>query len=112
MQYLELILIQNPKLHMNPVCIVKIQLDLPPDTNTEIWEADGLRLRGFKMSNSDVIFLPANTTSHIQPQDAGIIVNFKAKFRGIFTRWILCMLDSGHSRDSEEARPNMRQAFE
>ena len=29
----------------------------------------------------------------------------------IFIGWIITMLDSGHCRDSEEARPNMQQAL-
>ena len=64
------------------------------------------------MSNTNAVFMPANTTSHIQPLDGGIIVNFKAKFRRLFIRWIITMLDRGHARDSEQARPNMRQAIE
>ena len=76
------------------------------------WEEDGLRLRGFKMSNTNGVYLPANTTSHIQPLDAGIIVNFKAKFRKLFIRWIITVLDSGVTRDSEKCRPNMYQAIQ
>ena len=71
-----------------------------------------LRLRGFNMSNTNAVSLPANTTSHIQPLDAGIIVNFKAKFRRLFIRWIIIVLDSGIARDSEKARPNMYQAIQ
>jgi hypothetical protein len=85
---------------------------LPQDATSCIWEEDCLRLRGFKMSNTMAIFLPANTTSHIQPLDGGIIVNYKTKFRRLFIRWIITMLDGGHARDSEAARPNMRQAIE
>ena len=52
---------------------------LPADAVPHIWEEDGLRFRGFKMSNTNGVYLPPNTTSHIQPLDGGIIVNFKEK---------------------------------
>ena len=45
---------------------------LPPGG---MWEANGLRPRGFQLSNTNAVFMPANATSHIQPLDAGIIVN-------------------------------------
>ena len=54
---------------------------LPADAASHIWDEDGLRLRGFKMSNTNAVYLPANTTSHIQPLDGGIIVNFKGRFK-------------------------------
>ncbi len=62
--------------------------------------------------NTNGLYLPANTTSHIQPLDGGIIVNFKAKFKMLFIRWIITVLDSGVSRDSEKCRPNMYQAIQ
>ena len=50
---------------------------IPEGATACIWEAAGLRLRGFKMSNTNVVLIPPNTTSHIQPLDAGIIANSK-----------------------------------
>ena len=66
------------------------------------------------MSKENVVFLPPNTTSHIQPLNAGIIANFKAKFRKIHVRWIVVTveLDSGRVCTAEKARPDMRQAIE
>jgi hypothetical protein len=44
-------------------------------------EGEEPSLRGFIMSNLCVIFLPANTTLHIQPMDQGIIAALKAHYR-------------------------------
>jgi hypothetical protein len=50
-------------------------------------------LRGFIMSNLCVIFLPPNTTSHIQPMDQGIIAAFKAHYRKQHIQWHVQQLD-------------------
>ena len=45
------------------------------------------------LSNIEVIFLPPNTTSILQPMDSGIIRNFKAYFNGYKLSHISDMLD-------------------
>ncbi|CAJ0627357.1 16499_t:CDS:2 [Entrophospora sp. SA101] len=41
------------------------------------------------LKNLHVIYLPPNTTSHIQPCDAGIIHNFKVNYRNkLVSKWI------------------------
>ena len=39
-------------------------------------------------------FLPKNTTPRLQPCDAGIIKNFKDKYRKLLIRYILTFIDS------------------
>ena len=46
-----------------------------------------------KFSNIRVCFLPANTTSRLQPLDLGIIQNFKVHYRHHFLRYVLSKID-------------------
>lgn len=46
-----------------------------------------------KFSNIKVCFLPANTTSKLQPLDLGIIQNFKVHYRHFFLRFVLSKID-------------------
>ena len=40
-----------------------------------------------------ILFLPPNTTSEIQPMDAGVIASFKAHYRAQFLKWKLKLLE-------------------
>ena len=46
------------------------------------------KLGGLNLLNVDVYFLPPNTTSKIQPMDAGIIMSFKKKYRYYHIRYV------------------------
>ena len=46
-----------------------------------------------KFSNIKVVFLPKNTTSRLQPLDAGIIKNFKVHYRRILLKHTLAQID-------------------
>jgi len=49
-----------------------------------------------RFSQIKIVFLPANTTSKLQPLDAGIIKNFKVLYRGSLLRHVVSHLDSTH----------------
>jgi hypothetical protein len=49
------------------------------------------------LSNVRVHYLPPNTTSELQPLDAGIINSFKANYRRCFLRWMLLQIE-GNTR--------------
>jgi len=46
-----------------------------------------------KYSNIKVVFLPANTTSRLQPLDLGIIKNFKFHYRRLFLQYVLTKIE-------------------
>ena len=47
------------------------------------------------LSNIRIHYLPPNTTSHLQPLDAGIIKSFKAKYKRCYCHHILKQVESG-----------------
>ncbi|EGZ22570.1 hypothetical protein PHYSODRAFT_488818 [Phytophthora sojae] len=42
-----------------------------------------------ELNNVYIHFLPKNTTSHLQPMDAGITRNFKLKYKKLFVQWVI-----------------------
>ena len=54
-----------------------------------------------KFSNIKVVFLPINTTSKLQPLDAGIIKNFKCHYRKLLLSHVLSQIDGNDFSASE-----------
>ena len=48
-------------------------------------------------SQIKIIFLPKNTTSRLQPLDAGIIQNFKVKYRKKLVKYVLAYINENSS---------------
>lgn len=72
-------------------------------------EIDGFEV--YRLQHVTVLFLPANTTSVIQPLDAGIIAAFKAQYRRCFLRWHLAELGAAEAgTDLSKIQPNVKQA--
>lgn len=47
------------------------------------------------LTHIEVMFLPPNTTSRLQPLDAGIIECFKRRYRKLFLRWRIDKMEKG-----------------
>ena len=50
---------------------------------------------GPNLTNIELVYLPPNTTAHLQPMDAGIIHSFKAKYKQEFCKHLIRQFDSG-----------------
>jgi hypothetical protein len=54
-----------------------------------------------ELDNVILLFLPPNTTSHVQPLDAGIIASFKAQYKRILVTYLLALSDAADSRGEQ-----------
>ncbi|KAM7283587.1 tigger transposable element-derived protein 6-like [Ixodes scapularis] len=87
----------------NPTCLKNLaRLPCVYKHNTKAWMTCSLFevfLRSSKdtsfLRNLRVVFLPANTTSHLQPLDAGIIKNVKHLYRKCIVRRFLARVSRG-----------------
>ena len=66
----------------------------------------------FKLSNVLVVYLPPNTTSKVQPLDAGIIAAFKQRYRAHLLRWYLQQYETADdSVNLAKVLPGLKQAI-
>ena len=70
-------------------------------------------LKCIRLPNVLVVFLPPNTTSHVQPLDAGIIRTFKAYYRRKLLTWLIQLAEeaesSGVAFDISSAKASVKQ---
>ncbi len=64
-----------------------------------------------KYSNIKIVFLPANTTSKLQPLDLGIIMNFKTYYRKLFMRYVLTKFEECSNATDVVKSMNILQAI-
>ena len=62
------------------------------------------------LTHIEVAFLPPNTTSHLQPLDAGIIKSFKAQYKRNYCRHILKLFEEG--KDINKEKVNIKEAID
>jgi len=67
------------------------------------------KVDGLTLPNVDIHFLPPNTTSKIQPMDAGIIMSFKRHYRHLHVKWILSQVEEG--KEINELKMDVLQAI-
>ena len=63
------------------------------------------------MSNVKMVFLPPNTTSHLQPCDAGIIAALKAHYRKRLMRHVLSEMDDAQTATELSKRVDILDAI-
>ena len=70
--------------------------------------------RGFstlQLSNMDLVLLPPNVISVVQPLDQGIIASFKIRDKNKLLQWVLSQYDGATLKDSRKVVPNIRHAI-
>ena len=95
-----LLLIDNAGSHFNPKRFSKDDdIDEEEKTGSDSGQESRKQKKKVKstvnLTNIELVYLPPNTTAHLQPMDAGIIHSFKAKYKQEFCRHLIRQFDAG-----------------
>ncbi|GES85616.1 CENP-B homolog protein 2-like [Rhizophagus clarus] len=72
--------------------------------------ASGREVTQLNLTHVEVAFLPPNTTSHLQPLDAGVIKGFKAHYKRNYCQHILKLFEEG--KDINKEKVNIKEAVD
>ncbi|GES95900.1 CENP-B homolog protein 2-like [Rhizophagus clarus] len=72
--------------------------------------ASGREVTQLNLTHVEVAFLPPNTTSHLQPLDAGVIKSFKAHYKRNYCRHILKLFEE--RKDINKEKVNIKEAVD
>ncbi|CAB5372344.1 unnamed protein product [Rhizophagus irregularis] len=117
-----LLLIDNAGSHFNPKVFEETNSDLS-ESDEEVAESShsaqnrkkakkkvAKKKPDIKLTNIEFVYLPPNTTAHLQPMDAGIIHSFKAKYKREFCNHIIHQFDRGINRETNKL--NIKEAID
>ncbi|KAH9078551.1 hypothetical protein Ae201684P_019633 [Aphanomyces euteiches] len=65
-----------------------------------------------ELSHVEVYMLPPNTTSHLQPQDAGVIHIIKVKLNQLKAKHIIKKLNEWFANDNESSKENGEHLYD
>ena len=61
--------------------------------------------------NMNLVFLPPNVISAVQPLDQGIITSFKIQYKKKLLQWVLSQYDDATLKDLRKVVPNIKHAI-